>query len=169
MGAMRFRKVAGKLVGGATKLTAKAVTRTAGLVYQGAKATAKVIYDHRKKIGSAAATTVKVAAKDAPVQPQVLASHFDELNGYELLGKDGSGNSVYFDKGFNRLRMVSKYGRLVASIFNAGEGVKAASPNPYGTGFFILGTIGRTGSNPAKITVYVIGNWLPTRLWLWNI
>ena len=60
---MGFWKMAGKLVGGATKLTAKVVSKTAGLAYQGTKATGKVIYDHRKEIGSAAATTMKVAAK----------------------------------------------------------------------------------------------------------
>ena len=64
---MGFLKGAGKLAWGATKLTAKATVATAGLAYKGAKATAKLGYDHREKIGAAAATTTIVAAKAASI------------------------------------------------------------------------------------------------------
>ncbi len=67
---MGFWKIAGKLAWGATKLTAKGTTATAGLAYQGTKATAKAIYDHREKIGAAAATTAKVAAKATAITAQ---------------------------------------------------------------------------------------------------
>lgn len=71
---MGFWKTASKLVGGATKLTAKIVSETAGLAYQGTKATGKVVYDHRKEIGSVAATTVKVAAKATVVAAKAAYS-----------------------------------------------------------------------------------------------
>jgi hypothetical protein len=60
---MGFWKAAGKLAWGATKQTVKAATTTTGLAYQGTKAAAKVIYDHRGQIGSVAASSAKAAAK----------------------------------------------------------------------------------------------------------
>lgn len=50
-------------VGRLARVAADATLATADLAYKGAKVTAKVVYDHREEIASAATTTVKVAAK----------------------------------------------------------------------------------------------------------
>ena len=60
---MGLLSMVGKLAWGATKLTTKVAAGTVGLAYIGTKATAKVIYDHREDIASAAVTTAKVATK----------------------------------------------------------------------------------------------------------
>ncbi|MDJ0834643.1 MAG: hypothetical protein QNJ69_14050 [Gammaproteobacteria bacterium] len=64
---MGLLKTAGKLTWGATKLSVKAATKTTEIATKSSIGAAKVAYKHRNKIGSAASSTVNVAAKTTSI------------------------------------------------------------------------------------------------------
>ena len=127
---MGFWKGAGKLAWSVTKVTAKAATTTAGLAYQGTKATAKVINDHSAQISSVAATTAKVAAQATVVTAKIaykttsytaktIYDHREEIGGATVgavkgtagVIRDASGHLIPKESINSQLRIIEAQSR----------------------------------------------------------